>query len=55
MLFTWPDLHCAVPLALWDLRSIFLPNVGEDQKKSHHLNAGPLALCHTVNLARVIA
>ena len=23
--------------------NIFLPIIGEDQKKSHHLNAGPLA------------
>ena len=24
-----------------DFRKIFLPNIGEDQKKSHHLSAGP--------------
>ena len=29
-----PDLHCAGPLALWHFRNIFLPNVGEDHKKS---------------------
>ena len=26
-----------------DFRNIFLPNIGEDQKKSYHLSAGPLA------------
>ena len=26
-----------------DLRNIFQPNIGEDQKKSHHLSAEPLA------------
>ena len=31
-----PDLHRAGPLAL-------LPNIGEDQKKSYNLSAGPLA------------
>ena len=43
MLLPRPDLHCAEPLALGDFRKIFLPNIGEDQKKSHHLSAGPLA------------
>ena len=30
---------------LWqseDFRNNFLPNIGEDQNKSHHLSAGPL-------------
>ena len=27
-----------------DFRKIFLPNIDEDQKKSHHLGAGPLAV-----------
>ena len=31
-LFRGPDLHCAGPLAVWDFRNIFLPNIGEDQK-----------------------
>ena len=26
-----------------DFRNIFLPNIGEDQKKSYDLSAGPLA------------
>ena len=34
-------------------RNIFLPNVGEDQKKSYHLNAGPLAQYDVVNPALV--
>ena len=39
-----PDLHIA--LGSWhfgDFRNIFLPNVGEDQKKSYDLIAVPLA------------
>ena len=35
--------------------NIFLPNVGEDQKKSYHLSAGSLALSHIVNPALVVA
>ena len=38
-----PDLHRARPLALGDFRSIFLPNIGEDQKKSYDFNSGLLA------------
>ena len=30
-------------------------NVDENQKKSYHLSVGPLALCHIVNRALVIA
>ena len=41
-------------LALWDFRNIFLPNTGEDQKKSY-LSAGPPALCHLLNSSLVIA
>ena len=37
-----PDLHRAGPLALWRFRNIFLPNIGEDQKKPQDLRAGPL-------------
>ena len=48
-------LHYEGPLALADFRNILLPNIGEDQKKSHHLSAGPLALYHMVNPALVIA
>ena len=39
-----PNLHRAE--ALWhfgDFRNIFLPNIGEDQKKSYDLSAGSLA------------
>ena len=35
-----------IALSLWhfgDFRYIFLPNIGEDQKKSYDLSAGPLA------------
>ena len=39
-----------------DYRTIFLPNIGEDQKKFYHLSAGPLlALPYMVNLVLVIA
>ena len=41
-------LDCVGPLALWDIRNIFLPNTGEDQKKFYMI-AGPLALCHMLN------
>ena len=34
------------PWYFGDNRNIFLPNGGEDQKKSYHLSAGLLALCH---------
>ena len=34
--------------------NIFLPNTGEDQKKSY-LSAEPLALCHMLNPSLVIA
>ena len=33
MLLPGPDLHWVGPLALWDFRNIFQPNIGEDQKK----------------------
>ena len=50
------DLHCAGPLVLRDYRNIFQPNIGEDEKKkSYHLSAGAVALCHMVNPALVIA
>ena len=54
MLLPGPDLHCAVPLALWEFSNIFLRNTGEDEKKSYHLSARPLALCHMVNPSLVI-
>ena len=41
-------------LALWDFRNIFLPNAGEDQKKSY-MSPGPMALCHMLNPSLVIA
>ena len=31
------------PWRFGDFRNIFLPNVGEDHKKSKYLSAGPLA------------
>ena len=31
------------PWHLRDFRNIFLPNIGEDQKKSRHLSEGPPA------------
>ena len=57
MLLPRPDLHCAGPMALGDFRNIFLPNIGEDQKKSHHPSVGLLAgTAHImVNPALVIA
>ena len=47
MLFP-PDLNYAAALELWRL-SQHLPSkytAGEDQKKSYHLSARPLVLCH---------
>ena len=41
MLLRWPDLWD--PWHFEDSREVFLPNIGENQKKSHHLSAGPLA------------
>ena len=41
---TEPYLHCSEPRHFRDFREIFLPNVGEGQKKSYHLSARPLAL-----------
>ena len=38
-----------------DFCNIFFSNIGEDQKKSYHLSAGPLALCHMINPALFIA
>ena len=38
-----PDLHRAGPLQFGDFRKIFLPIIGEDQKKSYDWSAGPLA------------
>ena len=54
MLLPGTDLHGVGPLALWGFCNIFLPNKGEDQKKSY-LSAGPLALYHMLNLFLVIA
>ena len=50
-----PDLHCASPRHFGDFCDIFRPNISESQKKFYHLSAGPLALCHMVNPALVIA
>ena len=38
-----PDLHRASPSQFGDFCNIFLPSIGEDQKKSYDLSAGPLA------------
>ena len=38
-----PDLHRAGSQAVWGFCNIFLPSIGEDQKKSYDLSAGPLA------------
>ena len=38
-----PDLHRAGPLAVWGFCNIFLPSIGEDQKKSYDFSAGALA------------
>ena len=59
MLLTEPNLHCAGPLVLLKSCNIFPPNIGEDQKKSHHLSVGTFAgtVPNThiiVNLALVI-
>ena len=37
-----PDLHCVGPLALGGFYNIFLPNIGENHKKSYDLSAGSL-------------
>ena len=55
MLLPGPDLHRVGPLALWNFRNIFLPNTGEDQKKSYRLRAGLLALFRISNTSLVIA
>ena len=35
MSLPWPDLHCAgTHWHFGDFRNVFLPNIGEDQKKS---------------------
>ena len=52
----WPGFILGEALALWKFSQLFLPDIGEYQKMSHHLSAEPLALCHImVNLALVIA
>ena len=38
-----PDLFWARPLALRIFRNIFLPNIGEDQKKFFDFTSEPLA------------
>ena len=43
------DLYCACPWHFKEFFYIFLANIGEDQKKSHHPSSGPLAstaLCY---------
>ena len=56
-LLIWAGFALRGALALGDneeFRNIFLPNIDEDQKKSNHQRAGPLALCHVVNPSLVI-
>ena len=55
MLLPGPDLNRVGPLALWNFRNIFLPNTGEDQKKSYRLSAGHLALFRISNPSLIIA
>ena len=45
MLLPGPDLlYIARGSCLFvDFSNMFLPNIGDDQKKLHHLSAGPLA------------
>ena len=38
-----PNLHRAGPLALWIFCNIFLPNIGEEQKKSYDFSMESLA------------
>ena len=38
-----PDLRRARPWHFGDFRNIFMPNIGEDQKKSYDFSSGPLA------------
>ena len=52
-----PTNHVIIrgPWHFEDFRKILLPNIDEDQKKSNHLSAGTLALCHMANPTRFIA
>ena len=43
MLLLGPDLHCAVPLALWRFSQYLSAKYRSIPKKSHHLSSGPLA------------
>ena len=43
MLFPGRIYFALGPLQFGDFRNIFLPNIGEDQRKSYDLSAGPLA------------
>ena len=38
-----PDYIPQGPWHFGDFRNIFLPNIGEDQKKSYNFSAGPFA------------
>ena len=56
-LLTWAEFTLRGAPGTWGLkefRNIFLPNIGEDQKKSNHQSAGPIVLCHVVNTSLVI-
>ena len=49
-LLTGPDLHCVEPLALWRfLQNLLAKHWQRPEKKSYHLRAGPLVLCHMVH------
>ena len=41
-------------LALWEFLQHLPANIGKDQKKSYHLGARPLTLCHVLKSALII-
>ena len=43
------------PWHFGDFRKFFLPNIGEDKKKSHHLSGRPWHCAHRINSALVVA
>ena len=51
MLFAGRVYIARGPQPIEDFCNIFLLSIGKDQKKSYHLRAGPLALCHVVSLS----
>ena len=56
MLLLGPNFIAGSPWLFRDFRNIFLPNIGEEQKKVSPLERGaPSWYCAMVNLALVIA